>query len=118
MSTRSITHLYDDRSPTPKIVCSFYRHHDGYPDGHGAELKQWLQGKKVVNGIGQDFVKGRDYNGMGSLAVSMMTHFDREASIRTIPTGDHNYGEEYTYHVSYSDGKFFVSTEENYNSHI
>ena len=51
MSTRSITHIHEAHTGEERIVCSFYRHCDGYPDGHGKDLKEWLEGKRLVNGI-------------------------------------------------------------------
>ena len=109
MSTRCITHIYDNLFEPEKIVCSFYRHCDGYPSGHGEDLKDWLQGKRIVNGIRQDFKKGVDYNGIGSLAVELMADLQKDTSIRTIPTGQQGMGEEYTYRVRYINEGWIVS---------
>lgn len=38
MSTRCITIFKEDG----KNVAAFYRHHDGYPDGHGEEVRSFL----------------------------------------------------------------------------
>lgn len=99
----------DNDEPNP-IVCSFYRHHDGYPEGHGKDMANWLKGKRLVNGKGADYTIGRDYNGAGCMAVCLMAHIHDEhtESIRTIPTGHGGMGEEFTYDVRYKDGRFFV----------
>jgi hypothetical protein len=66
MGTRSLTYVYADASPKVcmPVVC-MYRQFDGYPTGHGAELAQFLDGFKIVNGYGE--VKPKLANGMGCL---------------------------------------------------
>ena len=34
-----------------KPVCNMYRQFDGYPTGHGAELAEFLNGGRLVNGL-------------------------------------------------------------------
>lgn len=46
MSTRSVTKVFDGDSQ----VAAIYRHHDGYPEGHGKWLIAQLADKHVVNG--------------------------------------------------------------------
>ena len=108
MGTRSITHIHEAHTGNESIVCSFFRHWDGYPDGHGKDLTDWLDGKRLVNGIGSDFVEGRDFNRAGTMAVQLMAHIQDVSGAEAIPTGDAGYGEEYTYHVYFRDGKFKV----------
>ena len=55
-----------------------YRQYDGYPHGHGAELAEFLNGGKVVNGIGAD-EKHTVFNGAGCLAAQMIAHFKNGA---------------------------------------
>jgi hypothetical protein len=111
MSTRSITHIHESFSGNEKIVCSFYRHCDGYPEGHGEDLKQWLDGKTLANGVGQDFVKCRDFNCAGEMAVQLMAHIQSIADASVIPAGAGGMWEEYTYHVYFRSGKFDVLCE-------
>lgn len=108
MSTRSVTHIHEAVTPGEEIICSFYRHHDGYPKGHGKDLAKWLEGKRLVNGIGGDFVQGRDFNRAGTMAVQLMAHIQSISGAEVIPTGASDYGEEFTYHVYFRDGKFVV----------
>ena len=110
MSTRCITHIHEAGTAEEKIVCSFYRHSDGYPEGHGNDLKEWLKGKRLVNGIGRDFVVGRDFNRAGTLAVPLMAHIQSVSGAEVIPTGESGYSEDYTYHVYFRDGQFVVET--------
>jgi hypothetical protein len=54
---------------------------DGYPDGHGQELADFLDGFKIVNGIStedRDFPKVA--NGMGCLAAQVIAHFKTDTS--------------------------------------
>lgn len=114
MSTRSITHIHEHHSGHESVVCSFYRHCDGYPDGHGADLKAWLAGKRLINGIGAGFDPARDFNRAGAMAVPLMAHIQEVSGCETIPTGESGYGEEYIYHVFFRDGRFEIATEDVY----
>lgn len=113
MSTRCITHIHEAHTGKEQIICSFYRHSDGYKAGHGKDLKEWLEGKRLVNGIGGDFVEGRDFNRAGTMAVQLMAHIQRISGAEVIPTGSSGYGEEYTYNVYFRNGKFVIKTYEN-----
>ena len=35
-----------------KVMVSIYQHFDGYPEGLGVTLASYLDGKKIVNGLG------------------------------------------------------------------
>ena len=74
MGTRSHTILYGNDG---KEICVLYRQYDGYPDGHGKELKNFLRGKKIVNGLSGD--TSMVFNGMDCLAASIVAHFKKEA---------------------------------------
>ena len=53
-----------------KVMVSIYQHFDGYPEGLGVTLASYLDGKKIVNGLG-----GNSYdvfNGLGCLAASLI----------------------------------------------
>jgi hypothetical protein len=67
MSTRSLT-LIKQHDGTEIAV--LYRHHDGYPTGHGAAIKRVLAGKRVVDGLGSDPFKV--VNGAGDMAVQLI----------------------------------------------
>lgn len=46
MGTRSITKFIEEG----KEICGLYRQFDGYPEGHGKELAEFLQNMPIVNG--------------------------------------------------------------------
>jgi len=58
MGTRSLTYIKSEYNTEDNIVC-IYRQFDGYPTGHGIELANFLNGFKVINGIGMNTPKLR-----------------------------------------------------------
>jgi hypothetical protein len=90
MGTRSLTFVYDevldgeydkqagpDNQKTKQVpIINMYRQYDGYIDGHGKELAEFLKPIKIINGI-QDNYKDVA-NGMGCLAAQLITHFKTE----------------------------------------
>lgn len=94
MGTRSLTVVLDTDG---KEICVLYRQYDGYPTGHGAELKEFLQGFSIVNGLG---VGGPEKiaNGMGCLAAQIIANFKAEpGGFCVYPSGTRDCGEEYIY---------------------
>ena len=55
--------------PEKKLV-SIYNHYDGYPEGLGVTLANYLNGRIIVNGLGKD--QCRVFNGLGCLAASLI----------------------------------------------
>ena len=82
-----------------------YRQMDGYPEGHGKELAEFLAGMKIVNGI--SMVDGpRIANGMGCLAAQVVAHFKTEPGhIYLMAPGTRDVWEEFIYKVSENDGR-------------
>lgn len=107
MSTRSITIFEDERGE--EIAC-LYRHHDGYPEGHGVELLKAIgSSASVGNGIGLNAGPSY-YNGMSDLAVRVITKLKNlnggpkdPGGFYLYPAGTTNVGEEYRYRVTLGD---------------
>ena len=116
MSTRCITHIHEAHTGKEKIVCSFYIYGNGVPGGHGKDLKEWLSGKKLVNGITSDFVAGRDFNRAGTMAVPLMQHIQNISGCEVIPTGETGHGEKYIYDIYFRDGVFDVQVTDCYGN--
>jgi hypothetical protein len=78
MGTRCLTNFRSG----DKILCTLYRQMDGYPDGHGQELADFLSGFKVVNGINSNDEREcpKLANGLGCLAAQVITHFKGDTS--------------------------------------
>ena len=107
MSTRSSTAFVSEW--TGEAMATMYRHCDGYPTGHGAALRQFLAGKRVVNGIGHDDRDGLAFNGMGCLAASVVAHFKRDIGEFYLSEGAR---QEYHYTVSKGeDGRIRLKVE-------
>lgn len=103
MSTRSLTRFYDEQG---KEFACMYRHCDGYPEGHGADLADLSldSGKPipVTNGISG---AGKCFNGPHCLAASVVAGLkDGPGQIYLYQVGQHDIGEEYVYHVRVKDG--------------
>ena len=72
MSTRSVITFY--RKETPYV--SVYQQSDGYPDGVGKELCDWLYDKILINGISSTIKDTSKYaNGVGCLAAQFIRDF-------------------------------------------
>lgn len=75
MSTRSLTRIIDNEFDTNELLCVIYRQFDGYPEVHGAELKEFLKDKTIVNGISATLDKNKYLaNGAGCLAAQLIAH--------------------------------------------
>ena len=95
MGTRSLTFVYNERG---EAIVNLYRQYDGYPSGHGAELAEFLAGKRIVNGLSGD--TSMVFNGMGCLAASLVAHFKQSAGgfyIYAVTNTD--CWQDYEYHV-------------------
>ena len=105
MGTRSLTYVYQSykdgagNKVNEPIVC-MYRQYDGYLEGHGADLAQFLANGNIVNGIGIGEAEGV-WNGMGCLAASMVAHFKKEPGNFYLhaPILNRDDWQEFEYHV-------------------
>jgi hypothetical protein len=108
MGTRSLTLVLDEDG---KEICVLYRQYDGYPAGHGFDLKQFLSGVQIVNGLGVN-KQTKVANGMGCLAAQLITFFKAEAGgFYLYPAGARDCGEEYIYTVYLDTGKLMMRVE-------
>lgn len=82
-----------------------YRQMDGYPDGHGQELKEFLQGMVITNGICLGETR-RTANGMGCLAAQVVAHFKKGVGgFYLHPARTRDVWEDYVYTISQEDGR-------------
>tara|TARA_R110001599_G_scaffold161369_4_gene349923 strand:+ start:5180 stop:5605 length:426 start_codon:yes stop_codon:yes gene_type:complete len=107
MGTRSLTKIievYQDENKTSKqVLTTMYRQMDGYMEGHGAELADWLAEITLVNGLRVGETR-KVANGAYCLAAQMFAHFkDGSGGIYLYPPGARNCGEDYIYYI-YVDG--------------
>tara|TARA_R100001440_G_scaffold46289_1_gene66069 strand:- start:569 stop:985 length:417 start_codon:yes stop_codon:yes gene_type:complete len=74
-----------------KFIVSIYHHFDGYPEYLGVTLANYLEDKKIVNGLGGD----RDapvFNGLGCMAASIIKELKEEAGNVYIEDPEHPSG--------------------------
>ncbi len=106
MGTRSLTHIKDDvweEGETPKTVVTIYRQMDGYPEGLGAELAEFLAPFTIVNGFGGGTERMAIANGMGCLAAQVVAHLkDGVGSVYLYAPDSEDVGEEYVYTISHT----------------
>lgn len=69
MGTRSNTVFVDGSTQ----ILNVYRQHDGYIDGHGVELAEFLSSLTLVNGLGGDTSKIA--NGINCLVAQFVSEF-------------------------------------------
>ena len=93
MGTRSDTIIYDDNG---REICVMFGMFDGYPDGHGRDLKCFLRGRKLVNGFTDK--NTRDFNGMDCMSGSLIAYFKKGVGNFYIHPAGTRSG-EYNYHI-------------------
>ena len=95
MGTRHLTIV--PRSDNKGDLLCMYGQFNGYPSGHGAELKELLSGMKVVNGYQN---KGKEANGLGCLAAQIVAHFkEGVGGVYIYAPGTRDVGEEFIYTI-------------------
>lgn len=106
MGTRAITNVVDEKGVS---YVSLYRQFDGYPQGgHGEDLANWLKGAVIGNGIRMGAEPRNFFNGVGDLAVRLVTFFKEDHSVAggfylVAPAHD-KWDVDYTYTVHCDDG--------------
>jgi len=112
MGTRSLTFVYDtykakNGRAVHRPVINLYRQYDGYPEGHGAELVEFLNQYTLTNGLGAGMPSSKTANGMGCLAAQLVAHFKTESGqFYLYPVTAKECGQDYEYHI-YSNGPTF-----------
>ena len=95
MGTRSITNVHSEGRKSP-ILVSIYQQYDGYFEGVGKELQDFLSGFTIVNGIGRNTPE-KAANGMGCLAAQLVSHLKNGiGGTYIVPVGQE---ESYNYHI-------------------
>lgn len=101
MGTRCLTILKSEKQE----IAVLYRQSDGYIDGHGRALAEYLSNFTVVNGIGFDIPK-KAANGANCLSALIVMHFKSEiGQFYLYPAGKRDIGEDFIYEVTMEVGK-------------
>lgn len=99
MGTRAVTKVLNEDGD---VILSMYSQFDGYPDGLGRSLVEFLKKIKMVNGIRFDEER-KVANGMGCLAAQLVVELKKEAGGYYLTTPDDE--ESYNYTI-YSEGDY------------
>ena len=111
MGTRSLTFVYDtykarNGRAVHRPIINLYRQYDGYPEGHGQELVEFLKQFTLTNGISVGETR-KTANGMGCLAAQLVKHFkDIVGGIYIYSVEATDCGQDYEYHI-YANGPTF-----------
>ena len=97
MATRS-TIVFMKENETP--VATVYKHFDGYVDGLGYALAEWLSNMTLINGMRYDRHYRDTYaNGVGCLAAKFVKKFKGTTGDIYLCATDPDYKEDYNYKV-------------------
>ncbi len=109
MGTRSLTRVIprqeglsfnEGHEKIELAYVNMYRHLDGYPEGHGLDLAEFLKDIKIVSGIPLNKESGNQANGSGCLAAQMVKHFKEDVGYIYLHPHDKESGwEDYIYTV-------------------
>ena len=101
MGTRSLT-VFNNEMDNEEIVV-LYRQYDGYPEGHGIDLLNFLNNMEIVNGISNK-EKRRIANGMGCLSAQVVAYFkEAPGDFYLHSAGTRDIGEEFIYTLYYTE---------------
>ena len=110
MATRSLVRFAERKegvsfSEHPeRVEVQVYKHFDGYPSGHPTDLAKFLNGFKIVNGLGMDTYQIA--NGLGCLAAQYIAAFKQDAGdIYVESPSDSHFDIEYITYVWGDHGK-------------
>jgi len=114
MGTRSLT-TFNDEWKNEEIAV-VYRQYDGYPQGHGRELFEFLNEMVVVNGIGFNNPP-KVANGMDCLAAQVISHFkgNEVGGIYLHKSGTRDIGEQYIYTIYFSEKTLMIKMSNTYD---
>ena len=102
MGTRSLTVFMDGKNE----IAVMYRQMDGYPDGHGKDLAEFLQDMYITNGISMQDKNRKTANGIECLAAQVIAHFKRgPGGIYLYKAKARDCGENYIYTIQGEVGK-------------
>jgi hypothetical protein len=109
MGTGSTVKFYNEFKKEDPIL-SVYQQYDGYIDGVGHDLANFLKDKKVINGISNQTMKEGFANGMGCLAAQYVAEKKTEIGGFYLTTKDDE--QEYNYEVRFIDGKLIIKVDD------
>ena len=105
MSTHSLTKVFDEYNIN---MLTMYTHYDGYIEGYGIKLLEFLKTKKLVALRWLPCRRHNLANGMGCLAAQIVSHFKREPGDYYLYSPKEGNYEQYEYHIYGRDSEIFM----------
>ena len=110
MGIRSTVKFYEEGN-NEEPVLSVYNQFDGYIDGVGHDLANFLKAKTIINGIsGNQSMENGHANGMGCLAAQYVAEKKVKIGGLYITTKDNS--QDYDYEVRFIDNKIIVKVDD------
>jgi len=108
MGTRSTIKFYSNSEKEP-VLC-VYQQYDGYIDGVGHDLANFLKNKKIINGFSNQTIEDGFANGMGCLAAQFVAEKKTKIGGFYMTTKDDS--QDYDYIVNLIDGNIEISVDD------
>lgn len=113
MGTRSLTVINNEWDDSE--ICVLYRQYDGYPEGHGIDLLNFLKNMNIVNGISIGESR-RISNGMDCLAAQVVAHFKTgPGGFYLNAAGSRDMCEQFIYTIYVKDKELHIKVEDVYD---
>ena len=109
MGTRSTVKFYEEKIKEP--ILSVYQQYDGYIEGVGYDLANFLKDKKIVNGFGSGQTMENGFaNGMGCLAAQYVAENKKKIGgfYLTYPEDS----QEYDYKIKFINSKILIKVDD------
>ena len=105
MGTRSTTKFIEKRGDKLTPIVNIYQQYDGYVEGVGYNIANYLKTKKIINGIGIWQNTNGYANGFGCLIAQYIKESKKEIGNLYITSLDDQ--QEYNYEVIFDADKYF-----------
>ena len=115
MATRAVIIIKDEQS---KHLCTIYKHWDGYPEGLGRTLANFVRDGKLVNGISSKDLNSKCWNGLGCFTASLIAHLKTQIGDVYIEPEGTDFGEEYEYTLKPDGDTISITTFDVYEGEV
>lgn len=112
MGTRSKTSFIEKRGEELTHLVSVYQQYDGYIDGVGHEIAEYILSKKMCNGIPLGRNTDNLANGFDCLIAQFIRDFKKDVGGLYITTEDNI--QEYNYDIIFDNDLYFSDTRVDY----
>lgn len=95
MSTPCKINFYENE----KYICTVYHHSNGYPDGVGNDIKEFIKSGKFINGLSINITE-RLFNGFGDCVAQYIAYVKKEpGSVYMI--SEKSWNTDYDYYINF-----------------